>query len=112
MIPPSGLQLPLSKIVGYVGIKLIIAPTIQAGESLVYSISPSLPSGFNFNTTNGQITGSSDVENNGTDYTITASNYSGSVSASFKMIINPKENVITMGGKIGDVITSRALQES
>jgi len=54
--------------------EVYMAPQIFGGNVSSWSISPSLPNGLEFNTTNGLITGSSMDEVNGSAYTVTGSN--------------------------------------
>jgi len=62
--------------------------TINTGGSMVtYSISPTLPTGFTFNTTTGVITGSSSVALSATTYTVTATNAAGSDTEPFSLAI-------------------------
>ena len=62
--------------------------TINTGGSMVtYSIAPTLPTGFTFNTTTGVITGSSTVAVSATTFTVTATNAAGSDSEPFSLAI-------------------------
>ena len=54
--------------------EVYMAPQIFGGNVSSWSISPSLPDGLEFNTTNGLITGFSTEEVNGSAYTVTGSN--------------------------------------
>lgn len=73
------------------------SPTLTVGTKIVYSVSPSLPSGLSLNTSTGVISGTTPSSSNDTTYTITAANSSGSTTASFRIriqffsgTINPK----------------------
>ena len=55
-----------------------------------YSISPSLPSGLNFNSNSGQITGTPTALSNNTPYTVTVTDsISQTTSGSFNLIVKP-----------------------
>ncbi|MBU38769.1 MAG: hypothetical protein CMA59_04530 [Euryarchaeota archaeon] len=54
--------------------ELYMAPQIFGGNVSSWSISPALPGGLDFNSTNGLITGFATEETNGTTYTVTGSN--------------------------------------
>jgi len=62
-----------------------LAPTVNGGTApYAFSISPALPSGLNFDTTNGSITGTAPAAGNYGTFTVTATDGSGSSdSASF-----------------------------
>lgn len=56
--------------------------------TITYSISPALPAGLSFNTTNGQITGTPTALKTTTSYTITAADQSGQTSSkSFSLTV-------------------------
>ena len=62
--------------------------TINTGGSMVtYSIAPTLPTGFTFNTTTGVITGSSTVAISATTFTVTATNAAGTDTEPFSLAI-------------------------
>ena len=64
-------------------------PTINSGGSDVsYSISPTLPAGLNLNTTTGVIYGTPSVASPSTDYTLTATNTTGSTTTTITIVVN------------------------
>lgn len=64
-----------------------LTATNTGGTPTTYSISPSLPSGLNFNTSTGTITGTALVVSGTTSYTITATNVSGTVTATIAITV-------------------------
>jgi len=54
-----------------------------------YSISPALPTGLSFNTTDGTISGTPTVTSAATDYTITATNASGTSNSIINITVDP-----------------------
>ncbi|MDT8886299.1 putative Ig domain-containing protein [Aquirufa sp. LEPPI-3A] len=69
-----------------------LLPTLVSGAAPTsYSIMPPLPSGFSFNTTTGEISGSPTIVSTGTDYTVTASNLGGESSFNLNLaVIEPQ----------------------
>lgn len=65
----------------------ISAPTHNGGVVTSYSISPGLPTGLNINTSTGAITGTSTSVSSATNYIITASNTSGSTTATINITV-------------------------
>jgi hypothetical protein len=57
----------------------------NSGGAATFSITPALPPGLNFNDTNGQITGASTTQMAATNYTITATNDSGSSTSTLNL---------------------------
>lgn len=71
-------------------------PTLVGGDPATsWSITPALPSGFIFNTSTGEITGTANVESPGTNYIITYSNVSGSGSRQINIRVNLAEPTYT-----------------
>jgi hypothetical protein len=68
--------------------------TETGGTVASYSISPALPAGLSFNTSNGLITGAASETRTATTHTITATNASGSASNTLRLRVN---------GDLGDV---------
>jgi hypothetical protein len=79
------------------------SPTLSAGTSPTYSISPSLPSGLSINSSTGVISGTTPSTSNDTTYTITATNAAGSTTASFRIRIVYLNTTITVGNQGIDV---------
>ncbi len=69
-----------------IGEEISITPTYIGGAPDSWQISPSLPSGFQFNSANGTISGiASDVQSSWETWTIWANNTGGSTSTIFKI---------------------------
>ena len=68
--------------------------TSTGGTIASYSISPDLPDGLTFNTSNGLITGRATETRTATTHTITATNATGSASNTYRLRVN---------GDIGDI---------
>lgn len=66
-----------------------LSPTIT-GSPALYSVSPALPTGLSLNTTNGVISGTPTVANAATNYTVTATNASGSTNATVSIAVLPQ----------------------
>ncbi len=72
----------------YVGIAISsIAPSNSGSPATSWSISPTLPSGLSFNTSNGNISGSPSASSSATTYTITGTNSAGSSSAAISITV-------------------------
>jgi gliding motility-associated-like protein len=63
-------------------------PTISGGAVTGYTITPSLPSGLVINSSTGIISGTPTVNSPATNYTVTATNSGGSVSALVNLSVN------------------------
>ena len=63
-------------------------PTFSGGAVVSWSITPALPSGLNFNTSNGEISGTPSVIMTSSTYTVTANNSGGSASVVITIVIN------------------------
>lgn len=63
-------------------------PTSTGGTISSYTISPSLPSGLTFNTSNGVISGNPSVISAQTTYVVTGTNASGTVSTTIVLTVN------------------------
>jgi len=64
-------------------------PINSGGAATGFTISPSLPTGLNFNTSNGVISGTATVISGSTSYTIVGSNTGGSSTTHVTIQINP-----------------------
>ncbi|UWZ84920.1 putative Ig domain-containing protein [Occallatibacter riparius] len=94
--PPSNLVYPQTSIKATVGVDIAPnAPTV-AGTVTSYSVSPSLPPGIAISASTGVISGTPTGANSKTTYTITASNSSGSTSASIsiEVVLAPPSNLV------------------
>ncbi len=78
-----------SALVGKVGINLASFNVTNSGGTAYYSISPSLPNGLSIDPNTGSISGTPTAINAATDYTISASNVSGTTSTVLKITVNP-----------------------
>ena len=65
-----------------------VTPTASGGAVSSWSISPSLPSGLSFNTSNGAISGTPTAVSSSTSYTVTATNLGGSGTATVTIQVN------------------------
>jgi hypothetical protein len=80
-LPPSGLSYTPSSASGTVGTPISsLTPTVT-GTVTSYSVSPTLPLGLTFNTSSGVISGTPSVAASSADYTVTATNGTGSTTA-------------------------------
>ena len=65
-----------------------VTPTVNGGAITSWSISPSLPSGLTFETSNGTVWGRPTIVSSTTTYTITATNTGGSDTATVTITVN------------------------
>ena len=65
-----------------------VTPTVSGGDIVTWSISPSLPGGLTFSTTDGTISGTPTELSTATTYTITATNTGGSDTATVSITVN------------------------
>ena len=72
-----------------------VAPTNTGGSVVTWSMTPSLPTGLSFNTTNGSISGTPTAITAPTAYTVTATNTGGSCAVSPILQVNPPAPTIT-----------------
>ncbi|MEM7166113.1 MAG: Ig domain-containing protein [Planctomycetota bacterium] len=86
---PANLSYPAG-IIASEGVDLpAVMPTIDGGAVDQWSISPGLPAGLTFDTTNGTISGTPVGNEAPADYTITASNVTGSAVAIVNLTVMP-----------------------
>ncbi|MBL6748247.1 MAG: putative Ig domain-containing protein, partial [Candidatus Poseidonia sp.] len=64
-------------------------PTAGGGPVTFWAISPALPNGLSFGSTNGSIWGTPTIEQSSTTYTVWANNSGGSSSASINITVGP-----------------------
>lgn len=90
VLPPSSLSYATPQ--NYrVGVAISnLTPTISGGAVANYNISPSLPSGLTLNSLTGVISGTPTVTSAQKDYTVTATNASGSVTATVRITVLPQ----------------------
>lgn len=85
-------------------------PTVLTGTPTSYSISPGLPAGLSFNTSNGVITGTPTATSPTTTYTVTASNAGGSSNTTITIkVVNPPAPVISYSPSSNSYITGIAI---
>lgn len=78
---PAGLTYPVGTLVLGVGVPITpLTPTLAQGGADGFEIDPPLPSGLVFDPDTGEISGTPDTETPAGDYTITATNPSGSTT--------------------------------
>ena len=83
-----------------------LQPTVT-GNITGYSISPALPAGLSMNATTGIISGTPTVYQSAINYTVTATNSAGSISASLSMAVNKIPALINLSDltkQIGDPV--------
>ena len=86
---PSSLAYPDNPAVCTKGIAIPNdAPTNSGGKVTSYSVSPSLPAGLSLNASTGVISGTPTTLSAVASYTVTASNSSGSTTASLSITVN------------------------
>ncbi|TGK06662.1 hypothetical protein EHO59_00525 [Leptospira semungkisensis] len=66
---------------------VVNSPSVQSATTTTFSISPSLPSGLSFNTSNGTISGTPTAVSPSTTYTVTGTNTYGSKSTALKFSV-------------------------
>ena len=71
-----------------------VTPTSGGGSVTSWSISPTLPAGLSFDTSNGEISGTPTAITSSATYTITASNTGGSDTATITIVVNDAAPVI------------------
>ena len=93
----------------YAGTAIATAsPTLVGGTPTSYSVSPALPAGLSFNTTNGQITGTPTTATGSASYTITA-NYSAGPAATTSVNITVLSPTISYTGSPYTFVSGTAI---
>ncbi|MFY9158217.1 putative Ig domain-containing protein [Aquirufa ecclesiirivi] len=105
---PTGLSYTTPNVYSVGSTITSLSPTVT-GTVTSYSISTPLPTGLLFNTTTGVISGNPSVTSPATDYTVTATNGTGSTTAVVRITVNnaaptglsyTSPNVYTVGSSI------------
>jgi alpha-tubulin suppressor-like RCC1 family protein len=100
-LSPSTLSYPSNYVLPLISTSVSYTPTLtNLSGTVTYSISPSLPAGLNFNTSNGVISGTTPSSTNDTEYTVTASSSNGSVSTNIRIRIVYVNTTMTIGSNI------------
>lgn len=84
---PTSLQYPTPNVFNVNQDNVLLSPTV-AGNVVSYAINPSLPAGLSFNTSTGVISGLPTAASVATNYTITATNGSGSANTTISIQTN------------------------
>ena len=89
-LPPTGISYPQSSYILTKGVELTPAatPTSSGGTVTSWAITPSLPSGLQFDSVTGVISGTPTVISNSATYTVTAQNSGGSATTSLTFQVN------------------------
>jgi uncharacterized repeat protein (TIGR02543 family) len=87
-VAPSALSYNSSNVLTKNSAVTPLIPSVSGGTVISYSISPSLPSGLNFDTASGVISGTPSVISSNSSYTVTATNSGGSTSFIISISVN------------------------
>lgn len=88
-LPPSGLSYATSIATYTVGTAIATDnPTVSGGAATAYSAIPALPPGLSLSSSTGSISGTPTAVTAAANYTITASNSAGSVTAVLSITVN------------------------
>jgi hypothetical protein len=85
---PSNLVYPQTTISANVGLAITTDTPTVTGTVSAYSVSPALPAGLSINTTTGAISGTPTAVTAQATYTVTATNSSGSTTATLQITVN------------------------
>jgi len=97
--PPCNLLYPLDFIMVPAGVFLAAQiPTVACGDVTAWTISPALPAGLSFDTSNGIISGTALSDGHDEEHTIEASNSAGSISTSLRLRV---DRIFTYSGTAG-----------
>ena len=69
-------------------------PSVSGGTVVSWSITPTLPTGLNFDTTTGEISGTPSTVSSSTTYTVSATNTGGTATTTIEIVINDAVPVI------------------
>ena len=72
----------------------VATPSANGGDVETWSITPGLPSGLNFDTSTGEISGTPTTVSSQTTYTVTATNTGGSATTTISILINDAAPII------------------
>jgi hypothetical protein len=96
--PPSALAYPQTTINALVGQPILPDIPTVTGTVTSFSISPALPAGLSFSTSNGAITGTGTAASPQATYTVTARNQGGSATATLKIAaVQPAATLLDLG---------------
>ncbi|MDE1176897.1 MAG: Ig domain-containing protein [Edaphobacter sp.] len=84
---PTGLTYPQTIISAMVGVAIASDVPTVTGTVVAYTASPALPAGLNLNSTTGAITGTPTTAVTQATYVVSATNASGSTSASLQIVV-------------------------
>jgi len=87
---PTALSYSPTPLIAVIGTTIVNSTATVTGNVATYSISPALPAGVALNETSGVISGTPTALSSLTEYTITATNVTGSTTATFTLTVNPK----------------------
>ena len=85
------------------------APTSSGGTVTTWSVSPTLPAGLSFDTSNGEISGTPNAITSSATYTITASNTGGTDTATITIVVNDALPVIAYSPNSYTLTTGTAM---
>ncbi len=80
---------PQTSITGVVGAPISLDSPTVSGTVVSYAVTPALPAGLSFSTSTGAISGTPTAVSAQAAYTVTATNSSGSTTASIQITVNP-----------------------
>ena len=89
----------------------VATPSANGGDVETWSITPGLPSGLNFDTSTGEISGTPTTVSSQTTYTVTATNTGGSATTTISILINdaapiidysPNSYILTIGTQMAN----------
>ena len=94
---PSGLSYTNNPAIYTKGVTITNnSPSSTGGAVVSYSITPSLPAGLSLDTASGVISGTPTAVSAATDYTVTATNSGGSVTATLRIAVNDQKHLVLL----------------